>query len=225
MIGGLKMRPRLTNCRRNIVLACIVVLSFSGCYNTKLFIPIDPGKEIKAGRLAVLSGSDSDFDVNFAEYITEELRTNTTFQVMTQTEIRNKVHGYPLPLIDPAAAKAKADPFGAFPGNKAKLDAIQKQLKADYLYVVWIQNVKKTIQQTSTFGTTRVMRYEAEGRARMLQYPSGSIIAYSEISGFEHPGLISSKKEPDYIEIMLKNMAYNIRTKFAEVTRSAKESK
>jgi hypothetical protein len=85
--------------------------------------------------------------------------------------------------------------------------------------------MKKTYEQTSTFGTTRVMQYEADGRARLLKYPGGQVIAYTEAPGFEHPGLLSSKKESEYIEGMLKQMANFVRIKFAEVTKSGKEAK
>ena len=220
------MRHRLTSTLKDSILVCVVaVLAFSCCGYSNLFVLNDPGKDIRPGVLAVISGGDGDADVKFAECLTDELRKNTTFQVMSQDAIRRKAPGYPVPLIDGAAGKNNDDPFGTFPGNKAKLDAIQKQLKADYIYVVWIQNIKKTIEQTSTFGTTRVMMYQADGRARLLQYPGGRIIAYTEVPGSEHPGLISSKKESDYIESMMKQMALFVRTKFAEVTKSGKEAK
>ena len=220
------MRHRTTITHRYSLLACIVaVLSFSGCTYSNLFVPADPGQNMRPGVLAVISGSDGDADVKFTGYLSEELRKNTTFQVLSQDAIRKKVPGYPLQIIDVAAVKNSADPFGAFPGNKAKVDEIQKQLKADYVFVVWIQSMKKTYEQTSTLGTTRVMQYDADGRARLLKYPGGKVIAYTEAPGFEHPGLFSSKKESEYIEGMLKQMANFVRVKFAEVTKSGKEAK
>ena len=209
---------------RSLILLFLIVLGTSSCVFNELFVLKDPNYSLRPGTIAVISGTDAEADMKLAQFLTSELKQYSTLRVIPQDEVRRKVPGYPIDLIDRSKTKGEKDP-AVFPGNKAKLDALQKQVRADHLFVIWDDKLVKTISQTSTLGTSRTSRYEADVRGLLIAYPQGRIVGHSAVPAFENVGLFSSKSESEHIDAMLKQGAYLIRAKFTEATKTAKGEK
>jgi hypothetical protein len=193
-----------------------VLLALTGCSSTyKPFTPMDPVHVIKPARLAVICGDKSELDKNLALALTEELRNRTTFQVLTQEEIGKKISKYPVPLqrVKPADRKK---PVWLSPEEKQKIDAIQAQLKADYLFVVWGTNLTYYQDQYTT-------KYYMTVSGNMLEYPKGQVITLTEFYPSRKVRIWELlKKESFFVDDMIKSSARWITDEFVKVTKSGK---
>ena len=125
-----------------LVLAGMVAL-LSGCGGTPHpFSLYDEKTSIRTGSIAVISADTSELTVRVAENLTRELKERSTFKVLSQEEVRRRVGKYPV-TIKAGQPENEDNPVWFAKGEKAKVDAMHAQLKTDYVFVVWTDNLRR----------------------------------------------------------------------------------
>ena len=113
----------------------IVLSLFVGACST--FNLVDQNFRPKGKTLAVISGLNNDPNVLTAQYMTDALRKNSRFQVMSQKQVAQSVSNYPQNIKGPyKTAYFQIDTDYSNTDIK-KIRQIQQQLGVDYLYVMW----------------------------------------------------------------------------------------
>ncbi len=209
-----------------ILTAFSFLLLLNGCGGVhRPFELVDKNTKIRPGSLAVLSGGASEVDVKLAINLTQELKKRSTFRVMSQEEIARRVSGYPSDLVrNSKVPKEEEDNYAWFSqGNKARVDAVQAQLKTDYVFVIWAGNLSKWV--TSGQGGTRV-DYVVSVYGRFFEYSKGKTVAYSAFGRSRGQSCcLFGKSEGEDIDALLKDSAEEAADKFISVTGSEKASK
>jgi hypothetical protein len=101
------------------------------------FTPVDSNFKAKGKTIAVVAGLENDPNVHLAQAMTEALKKNTRFQVMSQKQVTQALPGYPSRIQGPwksAYFEIEVD-YGK--SDQKKIRTIQQKLGVDYLYVIW----------------------------------------------------------------------------------------
>ncbi len=185
--GGKVFRARFLPRGAVLVAIALVVLSASallnGCGGGRVgrFDLIDQQYVMKPGTLAVVSGNNDSFDTLLADVITRKLRSQSTLKVLSQAEIKARAKGYPSDMVgayDTAKAARDAE-YWFDQADAAKVAVLQKQLKAEYVLVVWGGNLtKQTV--VSNFPPFLKFKYGSDFYARLFEFPSKRIVGYSD---------------------------------------------
>lgn len=158
-------------------ISAIVLLSCSSTDVGRKFTPVETGFMLDSGKsIAVISGHNDDNDIQLAEMITEKLTATGKFKVLTQSEITKKMPQYPLNynVIDFVISGEDDRNYSPYLNNSSKerIDALQKQVKADYILVVWIEGMNEFQSRNATSRHMFV-------KSRFITYPAGNVSAYS----------------------------------------------
>lgn len=127
---------------RTFIAAAAAVLLLAGCFST--FTLTDSGYRTRGKTLAVAAGLDNEASLKVAKGMTEALRKNTRFQVLSQAQVSQAVPGYPQKIKGPytyAFLQIEAD-YGNT--DRKKVRELQQRIGADYLYVVWVPTATVT---------------------------------------------------------------------------------
>jgi hypothetical protein len=207
-----------------IVLTAAGILGMlSGCGVHKPFAPLNDNVQFKTGSLAVISGDSSEPTVALAQYLTQELKQRSVYRVMGQEEIARRVGKYPV-TIKRAPPEKEDRPVWFAKGEKSKLDAMQAQLKTDYLLVIWTLNLRKMVV-TSQQGGSRVT-YSAWVAGNLLEYPKSRAVGYSDFGNQKNQSCcLFGKSEGDDINELLKYSAKELADEFMAATKSEKPAK
>jgi hypothetical protein len=191
------MKDALRNVNRavGIILFLVALGSLAGCAIHKPFELFDDTTVIKNRTIAVISADGSETTMRLAEALTKELRERGTFKVLSQAKINLRLGKYPV-TIHEGQPENPDMPVWFGKGEKAKVDAMQAQLKAYYLFVVWTGRARNGISAS----------YITSVNGNVVEYPKGRVIGYSFLSGI--------KSEGDDINKMLKDSAAMIADKF-----------
>jgi len=203
------------------LLSMLAVLS--GCGIHKPFELFDDKTTIKSGSVAVISSDSSEPTMRLAEYLTQHLKERSTFKVISQEEVKRRVGKYPV-TIKEADAENGSKPVWFAKGEKSKVDAMQAQIKADYLFVVWTGNLRR-ITTTSSQGGGSVS-YSIFVNGNVVEYPKARIIGYSNFAGSKGQSCcLFGKSEGDDINEMLKESAGEMADKFISAAKAEKPGK
>jgi hypothetical protein len=106
-----------------------------GCVSA--FNPVNGDFKPKGKTLAVIAGLDNEPNVMMAQAMTEALRKNTRFQVMSQKQVKQAAPGYPDDIQGPWKTAYFEIETDYTKTDMKKVRHIQQQLGADYLYILW----------------------------------------------------------------------------------------
>lgn len=165
--------------RKICTLSVALYASFllSGCASWSHFKLSDEKRIPVPGTIAVISGSDSEFDVKTAEFITEELNEKTEFKAMSQKRIGQIIPQYPAQLVDFRCSGTDCFTKPYVSDNAlAILSALQSRLKTNYILLVWNEN---TSLLTGQYGGGKV---RTTVFSRLIEYPGKEIVGYSFFS-------------------------------------------
>ena len=200
---------------RNMNQAGLVILflaalgSLAGCGIHKPFEFFDETTLMKSGTIAVIRADGSDATMRLATALTKELRERSTFKVWSQAKINLSLAKYPVPIKE-GKPENPDKPVWFDKGEKAKVDAMQAQLKVRYLFVVWTVVSRATDTSDS---------YHVSVNGNVVEYPKGRVIGYSLLSGSSR-----SSKGAD-IRPMMKDSAAKMADKFVRVAKAEKPDK
>ncbi len=160
-----------------LLVALYASLLLSGCASWSHFKLSDEKRIPVPGTIAVISGSDSEFDVKTAEFITKELNENTKFKAMSQKRIGQIIPQYPAQLVDfrCLGSDCYSNPYIS-DNALANLNALQSRLKTNYVLLVWNEN---TSLLTGQYGGGKV---RTTVFSRLIVYPGREIVGYSFFS-------------------------------------------
>ena len=195
----------------------------SGCCGTPYpFERFDEKTVIRSGSIAVISTDGSEPTVRLADYLTRELKERSTFKVLSQEEIGRRVGRYPV-TIKEAQPENPDKPVWFAKGEKAKVDAMQAQLKTDYIFVVWTGGLSR-ITRTGQGGSS--VSYSINVNGNLLEYPKARAVGYSNFSYNKSQSCcLSGKSEGDDINEMLRSSAVEMADKLIAAANAAKPGK
>jgi hypothetical protein len=204
------MKDVLRNMKRAglIILFLAAFGSLAGCGIHKPFELFDEMTLIKSGTIAVISADGSDATMRLAQALTKELRERSTFKVWSQARIDLRLAKYPL-TIKEGKPENPDKPVWFGKREKAKVDAMQAQLKVRYVFVVWTG--------FSRNGTSD--SYDVSVNGNVVEYPKGRVIGYSLLSGS------SRSSKGDDVKQMVKDSAAMMADKFIRVAKAEKPDK
>ncbi len=195
------------------IILFLVAFGLPGCAAHKPFELFDSTTVINSsGTIAVISADRSEETIWLAEALTKELKARSTFKVFTQAKVGLRLGKYPVP-IKKGQPETPEKPVWLGKGDKAKVDAMGKNLKVKYLIVVWTE---LTEQADKTGKTGKSESYNVRVDANALEYPKGRVIGYSFVSG--------KKSEAD-VNKMIKDSAVSIADKFIRVAKAEPQKK
>ncbi len=204
-----------------VSVALLSALVGCGSYNYP-FNPIAKDKVYKpTSSIAVISGGEKDAHVKLAGFITDGLTERSTFRVMSQKEIANRMPDYPPTIaINMNQKEEEEKPIWIPASEKAKLNAIQAKLKVDYIFVVWNRFVRRVTVTSRTGGSTTDYVYPA---GNLIEYPSGKVVASTmSVAGSQLSPLALFRDADYYIVDALKTASGDIVDEFVDVTKSKK---
>ncbi len=204
------MKDALRNLNRAVgmILFLAALGSLAGCavHQNKPFELFDDKTVIKDSTIAVISADGSEATMWLADALTKELRARSTLKVFSQAKVGLRIGKYPITLKK-GQPETPDKPVWFGKGEKAKVDAMEKHLKAKYLFVVWTE-----LSRTGTSAS-----YNVRVDANVVEYPKGQVIGYSFLSG--------RKSEGDDINKMLKNSAAVIADRFIRAAKAERHGK
>jgi hypothetical protein len=204
------MKDALRNMNQaGLILLFLAALGLlAGCGTRKPFEFFDEMTVMKSGTIAVISADGSDATMRLAEALTKELRERSTFKVWSQAKIDLRLAKYPV-TIKEGNPENPDKPVWFGKGEKAKVDAMQAQLKVRYLFVVWTGLSRNGASDS----------YHVSVNGNVLEYPKGRVIGYSLLSGS------SRSSKGDDMKQMLKKSAATMADKFIRVAKTEKPDK
>ena len=218
---------QLPGIRSSGILLSIAVVAFavalSGCGGVP-FALIDEGYKVKPGSIAVISGVNDPSTNRLAEAISEVLAKKSDFRVMGQEEIVRRIPNYPVTIIEETFATGGDD--GAdwlSPRNKARVSAQHSKLGTDYVFVVWAENVGKTVVRQQGGDCLTYTGYSVDVQGRFIEYPKNRVVGYSIYHGRKTKSCcLLFRSEGRDIDIMTVDSAEEIAEKIIETTKTAK---
>ncbi len=121
--------------RMRWVFLFVLPLVLGGCMS--VFNPVNGDFKPKGKTLAVIAGLDNEQNVMMAQAMTEALKKNTRFQVLSQKQVKQAVPGYPDDIQGPWKTAYFEIEVDWAKTDMKKVRHIQQQLGVDYLYVLW----------------------------------------------------------------------------------------
>jgi hypothetical protein len=101
------------------------------------FNPVNGDFKLKGKTLAVIAGLDNDANMLTAQYMTESLKKNTRFQVLSQKQVGQAIPGYPDNIQGPYRSAYFEIEVDYSKTDMKRIRSIQQKLGVDYLYVLW----------------------------------------------------------------------------------------
>jgi hypothetical protein len=133
--------------KRSIIFL-LLPLFLSACSGFNL---VDSNFKPKGKTLAVISGLNNDPNLLAAQHMTDALRKNSRFQVMSQKQVAQSVANYPQNIKGPyKSAYFQIDTDYSNTDIK-RIRQIQQQLGVDYLYVMWTPSATITNDKIYTY--------------------------------------------------------------------------
>jgi hypothetical protein len=168
------MKDALKNVSRasRIILFVAALGTLASCGSHKPFDLFDDKTAIKSGTIAVISADGSEATVRLAQALTRELKERSTFKVWSQAKIDLRLAKYPV-SIKQGRPENPEKPVWLGKAEKARVDAMQAQLKVRYLFVVWTG-----LSRTGTSAS-----YDVSVNGNVVEYPKARVIGYSLLTG------------------------------------------
>lgn len=214
------------NLHAKIALIALFTLGFLlGCGGTpRPFTLMDQNVRVKPGILSVISGDSSEPTEMLAQYLTQELKQRSTYRVVSQEEIKRRLGKYPVKLKYSFEVENKDKPVWLAKGEKNKLNAIEAQLKSDYLLVVWSTGLSRITTQNQRGGGSTT--YSVGVVANLFEYPKASAIGFSDVSYNKgQTCCLYGKSEGEDIDELLKGSARDVAEKLSAATKMEKMEK
>jgi len=155
--------------RPTLRLACVAALALALCGCFRAFEMVDGSFTPKGRSIAVLAGLPEDGNAAIAALVADELRKQSRYQVMSQTQIAKALKPYPQQIKGPYRSAYFAIDVDWGLTDKPKLASIQRVLGVDYLYVMWAPTAVSS-------GSDRAVALQLVGQ--LFEFPGGKEIGH-----------------------------------------------
>ena len=207
-----------------ILLALCSVALLSGCcggtpYPFELY---DEKTVIRSSSIAVVSADTSELTVQLADYLTRELKARSTFKVLSQEEVAHRLGRYPV-KVKQGTPDNPDKPIWFAKGEKAKVDSLQAQLKTDYVFLVWTDNLRK-VTRSGQGGSA--VTYSVDVYGNLVEYPKSRAIGYTSFARNQSQSCcLFGKSEGDDIHEMVKAAAGSMADDLIAAAKAEKPGK
>ena len=207
-----------------LLIAFCAAALLSGCcggtpYPFELY---DDKIPIRTGSIAVVSADSAELTMRLADHLTRELKERSTFKVLSQEEVSRRLGKYPVNIKD-----GKPDnpdkPVWYAKGEKGKIDSLQAQLKTDYVFLVWTDNLRKIVR--SGQGGSSVT-YSIDIYGNVVEYPKSRAVGFTSFARNQSQSCcLFGKSEGDDIKEMMKAAAVSMADDFISAAKAEKPGK
>ena len=186
------------------------------------FALYDEKTVIRSSSIAVVSADASDLTVQLADSLTRELKARSTFTVLSQEEVARRLGRYPV-KVKLGTPDNPDKPVWFAKGEKAKVDSLQAQLKTDYVFLVWTDNLRK-ITRTGQGGSS--VTYSVDVYGNVVEYPKSRAIGYTSFArNKSQTCCLFGKSEGDDIQEMVKGAAGSMADDLISAAKAEKPGK
>ncbi len=123
-----------------LVITSLVIFSSCGLWQTR-FSVIDKTHRVKPAKLAVISATDHEAPLLLAVKMTEELKKQSRFRLMSQGAVKRAFPSYPFKVKGPFRETYTKTVTDFSKTDKRKISLIARKLGVQYLYVLWVPSV------------------------------------------------------------------------------------
>lgn len=215
------------NFLRMFVVMGVVIFITSCNPNLKTFDLVDENYKFKPGSIAVIAGKNKDQDYKLARKITSELTKRSSFKVMSQDTISQRIRNYPYNDIvgkwgTPPPARDKGNWAWFSPANRAAVRVVQRQLGVRYVYVVWSNHLGSSTVYNSQGGSSTTYKVVVYGR--LLSNPGGNVRGYT-VNSYSHSDSCFTfwKTHNQEVNAMFDKTAVKIAREIIEISGFKKE--
>lgn len=162
-----------------MVMVCMLSFSCTSKYYRD-FDLVDQDYRFDPDSIVVLPGSLREQDLLLASSISDHLKKNSSFKVTTFNDVEQRIPDYKHILVDfdvPDFEKDKTNVYYLSKQNLNQVNAVNKEFKSKYVYVVWTSPLMQKITTNQNGASSSDYRVEVYGR--LLEYPKSRIIGYS----------------------------------------------
>ena len=186
------------------------------------FALYDEKTVIRSSSIAVVSADTSELTVQLAESLTRELKARSTFKVLSQEEVARRLGRYPV-KVKPGTPDNPDKPIWFAKGEKAKVDSMQAQLKTEYVFLVWTDNLRK-VTRTGQGGSS--VTYSVDVYGNLVEYPKSRAIGYTSFARNQGQSCcLFGKSEGDDIHEMVKGAAGSMAEDLISAAKAEKPGK
>jgi len=216
--------PSRTGSYVYVLFALYCIMLVQGCcggtpYPFELY---DEKTTIRTGTIAVIAAEGSELTVRLADSLTRELKERSTFKVLSQEEVARRVGKYPVKIKE-GKPENPDKPVWFAKGEKARIDSMQTQLKTDYLFLIWTDNLRKTVR-TGQGGSS--VTYSVDVYGNVIEYPKSRAIGFTSFArNHGQSCCLFGKSEGDDIHEMVKAAAGSMADKFIAAAKAEKPGK
>jgi hypothetical protein len=163
----------------------MLILGIIGCGGRNVRSADSQKAKLKTGSIAVICGTVDQKDLRLADEISRQLKKETSFKVISQEEISQKIPQYPMHFIE--SQPSNTDRWSISTSqlseeNIQRLNKVQKILKADYIFLVWDSELTTTYgDETCCFDWTGFLggnKCQLYVPVRVVQYPAKEVAAF-----------------------------------------------
>ena len=221
------MERRAASCSsrflRYLAFFCLLTVLSGCCGGTPYpFALYDDKTVIRSSSIAVVSADTSELTVRLADDLTRELKTRSTFKVLSQEEVARRLGRYPV-AVKPGTPENPDKPVWFAAGEKAKVDSLQAKLKTDYVFLIWTDNLRK-ITRTGQGGSS--VTYSVDVYGNVVEYPKSRAIGYTSFARNQGQSCcLFGKSEGDDIHEMVKGAAGSMADDFIEAAKAERPGK
>jgi hypothetical protein len=116
------------------ILVLALLISLGAC---STFTTIDSNFRVKGKTLVVIAGLDNEANLAAARSMTDALKKNSRFQVLSQKQVAQAFSGYPTPIQGPYKTAYFEIETDYTKTDVKRIKTIQQKLGVDYVYVLW----------------------------------------------------------------------------------------
>jgi hypothetical protein len=186
------------------------------------FALYDEKTVIRSSSIAVVSADTSELTVRLADSLTRELKERSTFKVLSQEEVARRVGKYPVKIKE-VKPENPDKPVWFAKGEKAKVDSMQTQLRTDYLFLVWTDNLRKIVR-TGQGGSS--VTYSVDVYGNLIEYPKSRAIGFTSFARNQGQSCcLFGKSEGDDIHEMVKAAAGSMADDLISAAKAEKPGK
>lgn len=207
-----------------IFLAVCMLGTLSGCCGGTPypFALYDEKTVIRSSSIAVVSADTAELTVQLADNLTRELKARSTFKVLSQEEVARRLGRYPV-KVKQGTPDNPDKPIWFAKGEKARVDSMQAQLKTDYVFLVWTDNLRK-VTRTGQGGSS--VTYSVDVYGNVVEYPKSRAIGFTSFARNQSQSCcLFGKSEGDDIHEMVKAAAGSMADDLISAAKAEKPGK
>lgn len=214
-----------TRILKRIAILGLPLLLLSACGGgARPFVPMQKGLTFKPASLAIICAQPDEAGEYFSTMLTDELRKNSTFEVLTQQQVGKKLKKYPFTIKMADLPEKTRSPNWLEAKERKTLTTLAKKLNVDYLFVVWPHDLGRTSRR-GPYGSSEYYSMAVHGN--MFAFPEGNAVTFTDYNYYWELSFVDKLKfkEPSYyVKLLLEGSAKFLGEQFVKTTGAKKKT-